>query len=201
MRTVLTGFGPFGSVIDNPSARVVERLAGSGVADHALQTRVLPVSYRHVERELPALLESGDFDAVVLLGVAGRSTAVRLERYGRNVLAGKQDCEGFVSAGERILPNGPDLLETAVALDEMLGAVQEAGVPAVVSDDAGTYLCNYAYYLALHTLREPGRSAPCLFVHLPPDEHTFSHPTENPMPLESQLNAVSAVLSHLSSLR
>jgi pyroglutamyl-peptidase len=82
-RTLLTGFGPFGRVVSNPSSRIVAHFAQAGAAGHDLTTRVLPVSYARAAREIRALLSAGGFDAALLLGVARRETHLRLEQFGR----------------------------------------------------------------------------------------------------------------------
>jgi pyrrolidone-carboxylate peptidase len=58
MRTLLTGFGPFGAIAHNPSARIVEQLARGGSPGHRLTCRVLPVSFARAEAEIGSLLKS-----------------------------------------------------------------------------------------------------------------------------------------------
>jgi pyroglutamyl-peptidase len=67
--------------------------------------------------------------------------------------------------GRPIVAGGPDGLFSTVPLAAALASLRRGGLPAEVSESAGTYACNLALYLAL--LGAPaGRLA--TFVHLPP---------------------------------
>ena len=41
------------------------------------------------------------------------------------------------------------------------------GIPAYLSNTAGTYLCNYTLYTTLDALARGGRAIPAGFIHLP----------------------------------
>ena len=60
MRVLLTGFGPFGAVVDNPSARIVERVARGGWPGVEVVRHTLP----------DALVIDSDQDAFELSAVA-----------------------------------------------------------------------------------------------------------------------------------
>ena len=50
----------------------------------------------------------------------------------------------------------------------MLAALTAEGIPAAISNTAGTYLCNDISYTTLHALARRGRSTiPAGFIHLP----------------------------------
>src|SRR5436190_14338255 len=88
MRTLLTGFGPFGVTVNNPSARIVAHFAREGAPRHELTTRVLPVSYERAGREIGMLLREGEFDAAILMGVAKGEALLRIEQMARRRDAG-----------------------------------------------------------------------------------------------------------------
>jgi pyroglutamyl-peptidase len=152
-RTLVTGFGPFGEVTDNPSARLAE---GCG-----RPFQVLEVSYRAVDGFLE-MVQPSSFDRLVMLGVAAGREWVTPELFARNRIGARKDVSGAGQAGE-IEPGGPLLLEgnlwTPEALSGLLIKTQ-----IEVSLNAGTYLCNYIYYRALS--RFPDRNVG--FLHVPP---------------------------------
>lgn len=161
MRLLVTGFGPFPTMPRNPSAGLARAVAASRrLALHGVRTdlRILATAYAALRRELdPAL--AGAPDAVLMIGVAGRSPRVRVERRAtsrRSTLvpdaAGETPAAARGPAGER---------RTRVAPVPALRLLREAGVPSRISRDAGRYLCNAAYFRAL------GRPCPVLFVHVP----------------------------------
>lgn len=180
MRTLLTGFEPFATVVDNPSARIAAHFAAAGAPGHELVTWVLPVSFEDAAREVGALLSEGRFDLAVLMGVARGESMIRLERVGR------------CCVGERIA------LASDLDLDALVADLAGAGIPTRLSEDAGSYVCDHTYHAALHTIQSAGLATRGLFIHVPPDERTFDGPAPGPtMPLEEQVAAVSRVLAWL----
>jgi pyroglutamyl-peptidase len=52
-------------------------------------------------------------------------------------------------------------------LRRIQSALLEAGIPARLSNSAGTYLCNQALYRFLGAIEASGQAVPCGFIHLP----------------------------------
>jgi pyroglutamyl-peptidase len=162
MRTLLTGFGPFGAIIDNPSARIVAHFAEAGALGHALTTRVLPVSYDRAAEEVSALLREGAFDAALLMGVATRTAVLRLERVARLRGGGhRPDVDGRSPADTTLSLGALPTYTATVALEPLAAVLAAADVPARLSDDAGGYVCNHTYYAALQTLAATGLPTRC----------------------------------------
>jgi pyroglutamyl-peptidase len=198
MQTLLTGFGPFGSMARNPSARIVKHFARTGAPRHVLTAHVLPVSYARAETAIGGLLGDGPYDAAVLLGVAQREACIRLEQFAHRRAAGREDVDGAAPARLASDPDGPAFYRTTLPLELLHARLTAAGLPARVSEDAGDYLCNYVYYLTLAALSTAQLPVRCLFVHVPPDEQTFDQPFEGPMlPFARQIEAVTLILEWL----
>ena len=189
MRTLITGFGPFLGIPDNPSARLARYFAAHGAAGHNVTARVLPVSFGWTGSILPGLLASGRYDAALLLGVDSRGTdRLRLERFGRNrTRGGSPDVDGFAPGDAPIVPGAPDALETSLDVEGLQAMMEAAGLAAYVSEDAGGYVCNHAYFTALRAIAEASFTTRCLFLHVPPDTPAF--------PLAAQHRAVETALA------
>ncbi|MCG3174379.1 MAG: Pyrrolidone-carboxylate peptidase [Myxococcota bacterium] len=133
-----------------------------------LQTRVLPVTWQGVREQVPGLLASrGDFapSALILTGEYDRGWGLRLETTARNRQHSIQpDNAGQVREEEPVIADAAPALMTVVPAEQWAAELTALGVPAFVSQDAGTYICNQSYYLALHNA-PPG--LPVLFVHIP----------------------------------
>ncbi len=167
MRLLVTGFGPFPTMPRNPSAALAKAVASSprfrirGIEAACL---IVTTAYASIAGELaPAL--SHEPDAVLMIGVAGRSRRVRVERRAtsrRSTLF--PDAAGATAAiGRGVAPS--DDRRTAVNPLAATRILREHRVPAGVSRNAGRYLCNAAYFHAL------GREGPTLFVHIPKPRH------------------------------
>lgn len=169
---LVTGFGPYEEVEENPSARLVERLDAEPPEGVELSVRILPVSFRGAPAELDDALEALDPrrpDLIVGLGVHKKGKTFRLERRATTTLKpGRPDVLGVDGADVPLSP-GPDL-QTTLDLDELTETLRKAGAKKVeVSDDAGGYVCERLYRHALERGRELG--VPVLFVHVPALEH------------------------------
>src|SRR5258705_8906672 len=64
LRILITGFGPFGNVIHNPSARIVRWFKRAAIPGTEIVTLEFRVSYNEVDRRLPRVLENSEFDVV-----------------------------------------------------------------------------------------------------------------------------------------
>lgn len=164
MAVLVTGFGPWGDVTDNPSERIARHLDGTRIAGEPVAGRVLPVAYEALEATLGSAIDELDPLAVVACG-ASPPGPLRVERVARNtVRADDADGRGVRWSGRRVVPDGPESLSCRWNADELAAALDDAHGPAGVSDDAGGYVCEAACYLMLHRL-PASRSAG--FLHVP----------------------------------
>jgi pyroglutamyl-peptidase len=76
----------------------------------------------------------------------------------------------------------------------MLSALLEAGIPAEISQTAGTYVCNHVFYGLMHALAErPGVRGG--FVHIPYlPEQAALHPGAPSLPLAVGIEGVRLAL-------
>src|SRR5690242_4159837 len=114
LQILLTGFGPFGKVIDNPTERLARAFALEAVAGCELTTCVFPTSFARAPELMRAQLEIGGrdgrpFDAVLMLGVASGSPVWRVEQFGRNEKKALEDADGFTPEAGPITPGAPEV--------------------------------------------------------------------------------------------
>lgn len=168
MRVLLIGFGPFPGAPLNPSALLVKSLARRrrpAFAEIVRTTHVFATTYAAVDRDLPKLLAAGP-DIVLMFGLAGRRRHLCIETRARNAISLLfPDASGYRPRQGIIAPGEPAALRSAAPFARLLGAVRASTVPALLSRDAGRYLCNYAYWRALERSRD-GRPL-VQFVHIP----------------------------------
>ena len=155
---LVTAFEPFGGFSSNPSMEVMAALRSPPA--FRLVRATLPVDFVRVAEAVPRIFDRANPSAILCLGLAADSPALRLER-----LANPDWCEPGASPASARRLDGPGLRCTSLDLDTMAMRLCRAGFPAMVSQDAGRYLCNFVYYLTLGWAAE--RNVPALFVHLP----------------------------------
>lgn len=162
---LLTGFEPFGGFTRNPSAEIAVKLDGARIGGVAVVGRVLPVDLAALDGALGNILAEIEPVAAVLLGLAAGESAIRLERRAVNLADFPiPDNAGMRLRDRKLVPGAPDALPTRLPLRDIQDALLAAGIPAVLSESAGAYLCNAAMFAALRRL--PKR-VPCGFIHLP----------------------------------
>lgn len=151
---LLTGFGPFGEVDDNPSARLVRALHGAQLGGVPVRGLVLPVSYTRGPAAAIEAARTLRAQAVIGFGVAVRRSRIEVES--RAVAA----CVGDDIDGQCPPCPAPGPATRAPTLD---AAHLAACLGAAVSTDAGTYVCNAWLYRVPAAL-----DVPAGFIHIPP---------------------------------
>lgn len=151
-RILLTGFGPFGTIKQNPSQQLVE---ASGHPH-----RIIPVTFEAADLTLKTI-EGDNWEILLMLGVAEGRNHLCPELVARNLIGDVPDVNGVVGTG-RIDPDAPTQLPTTLWTTEDVDTWSQVH-PIQASDDAGSYLCNYIYFRALQRfpLRRVG------FLHIP----------------------------------
>jgi pyroglutamyl-peptidase len=165
---LLTGFEPFAGHLANPAEEVAKALDGRAVGEALVRSVVLPVHHAEAAPRVARLLDETTPLAVVHLGLAAGRARIALERVAVNVMDfDTPDNAGFRTQGQPCVPGGPAAYFATLPLARIVSALLAQGVPAYVSNTAGTYLCNQTLYTTLHRLAGRGRPVPAGFVHLP----------------------------------
>lgn len=175
-RILLTGFGPFPGVADNPSGALACHLANSVEdADQSLTALVLPVDWRRTADALRAGLDYVSPDIVLMFGVSKKAEGFRIERFAYNGIQPRPDCDGFLPPRGQICSAHPHRLESALPAAKLARTLKAAGHTATVSRSAGRYLCNLSYLHALAWASESQPAPLVSFIHIPiPSIHTAS---------------------------
>lgn len=193
IRTLLTGFRAFGKVRENPSESIVTALGPFSVKGHRLTRRILPVSYARSSVLLSRLLLRGRFHLAVLLGVAAGSEAIRLERYAHNCVdVEKPDVDGWKPRDRRILLDVPERFATRVDVRRIVKVLAQSEIGVTTSENAGDYVCNHAYFHALHTIDRNSLPTKCVFVHVP--AHLVNIDDVFTIPLDRQIETIIRII-------
>ncbi|KQL12431.1 pyroglutamyl-peptidase I [Psychrobacillus sp. FJAT-21963] len=166
-KLLLTGFEPFLSFTVNPTMRIVEELNGQYIGEYEIYGRVLTVDFASSGKELLAHIEEIDPDAVISLGLAGGRYKITPERIAINVKDGAADNEGHTPLDESIQMEGEPGYFSTLPIRQMVNKLLEEGLPASISNTAGTYLCNNVMYEGLHYAKTNKPDMPAGFIHIP----------------------------------
>lgn len=166
-RILLTGFTPFGGESINPSWEAVRALDGRQIAGHRVAARLLPTAFDASLRELESAVR--EIEPAIMLGVgqAGGRSRLSIERVAINIKDARiPDNDGAQPIDEPVIPDAPAAYFSSLPIKAMLAALQADGIPAEISNTAGTYVCNHVAYAMLHlaTQRLGVRAG---FIHIP----------------------------------
>ncbi len=165
---LVTGFEPFGGETVNASWEAAQKLEGWRHGGAVATARVLPCAYDASVKTLISAIETLRPDALLMTGQAARRGVVCVERFAHNLDdASAPDNDGVLRRALRISRSAPDWLEAAAPIGTIARAINEAGISARVSKNAGAFVCNHLYFAALQYLRERKSAIPAIFVHLP----------------------------------
>jgi len=168
LRVLLTGFGPFPGVPDNPSAGLIEALAAAPpTLDCDLHSQVLPTEWETVAALAPALHETLQPQVIVHFGVSERSKTFRIERSAHNRTTPRPDAKGALPASALVLAQRPERHDTRLPAAVLAAHLRARGLAATTSRSTGSYLCNYLYYLSLDWGARQETPPLALFVHIP----------------------------------
>ncbi|PKO76818.1 MAG: pyroglutamyl-peptidase I [Betaproteobacteria bacterium HGW-Betaproteobacteria-15] len=152
-RVLLTGFDAFGGDAINPSWLAVRALHGRQIAGHTVVAAQLPTVFGEALRELHGLLVKHQPALVICVGQAGGRSALSLERVAINVDdAPIPDNAGAQPIDAPVAPGAPAAYFSTLPIKAMLAALQREGLPAEVSQTAGTFVCNHVFYGLMHTI-------------------------------------------------
>lgn len=168
MKTILlTGFEPFLDYPVNPTMRIAEELDGATIGDYQVCSRMLPVDFGKASARLIGVIREVEPDITVSLGLAAGRYKITPERVAVNVKDGDTDNEGYHPVDEPIEEEAPDAYFTTLPVRAMVDSLLEAGLPAEISNTAGTYLCNNVMYAGLHYASTENQKMKSGFIHIP----------------------------------
>ncbi|MEU9519532.1 pyroglutamyl-peptidase I [Streptomyces sp. NPDC048224] len=146
-RVLVTGFAPFGGERVNPSWQAASLVAAEPPAGLTVTAAELPCVFGESLTVLRDAVRAEAPDLVLCLGQAGGRPGVTVERVAVNVDDARiPDNAGRQPIDEPVVPGGPAAYFSSLPVKACVAAMREAGVPAAVSNTAGTFVCNHVAY-------------------------------------------------------
>ena len=208
MNVLITGFEPFRKEKVNPSWEVCKRLLEEGVENKTrakrnsekesifIEVRQLPVVFDEASKKALEYFTEIEPGIVLHLGEAGGRTHITVERIAVNCDdASIEDNKGQKRDDQIIELEGDDGLFTTIPVKKIVKAIKKAGIPAAVSNSAGTYLCNHVLYRTLNHVRTGSLPVKVGFIHLPYlPQQAVDKPDKASMSLDLMVEAVKIAL-------
>lgn len=196
MKTVLlTGFEPFEGARVNPSWEAVSQLNERMIGGVKVVARQLPCVFGRSLEVLDQAIDELDPVLVIAVALAGGRTDISVERVAINIDDARiADNAGHQPIDEPIVVSGPAAYFSTLPVKAIVAGIREAGIPASVSQTAGTFVCNHVMYGLLHRLRR--RKARAGLIHVPClPEQAIERPGTPSMSLASVVLALEMAIS------
>ncbi len=185
MKILITGFDAFEDAATNPSWQAVQSL-GDSVAGTGIIKLQLPTVFKKVTTVLEHALREHAPDLVILVGVAGKRAEISVERVAINLNDARiPDNEGARPIDEPVCADGEAAYFSTLPIKAITVALKEAGIPAHVSNSAGTFVCNHTLYSLLHLAKKEFPTLRGGFIHIP---------DPSVMPIETVVRALKIIV-------
>lgn len=167
MKILVTGFDPFGGEPINPALEAVKGLADTINGAEIIKLEI-PTVFGKSAEVVKAAMEKHHPDVVLNIGQAGGRFAISPERVAINIDDARiPDNEGNQPVDIAIQEDGAPAYFTQLPIKAMVTQMKAAGIPANVSNTAGTFVCNHIMYQVQYLIEKEYPAVKGGFIHVP----------------------------------
>jgi len=167
---LLTGFEPFEDDPLNPSWEVARALDGWSHGSATVRAVQLPCVFDRAISALHEAVTAVQPELVICMGLASGREQITPERVAINVNDARiADNAGAQPIDTQVVAGGPAAYFSRLPIKAMVRAMRDEGVPAAVSNTAGTFVCNHVFYGLMHHLATLHSDLRGGFIHVPAD--------------------------------
>ncbi len=167
-KILLTGYEPFLNFKRNPSFEACKLLESITYNNYEVVVEELPMRYKEIRGIIRELVDKHDPVAVIATGVSSRAPDICVERVAINI--GSADGGpnfGYDTLDQVLNPDGPAAYWSTLPIRDIVEAIKATGIPARLSNTAGTQGCNLVFYHLMDYVAEKGLDILAGFIHIP----------------------------------
>ena len=167
MKILLIAFEPFNNETINSALEAV-KLVADKIDEADIVKLTVPTVFQKSVAVMGAAIDRERPDVVLCLGQAGGRCELTPERIAINIDDARiPDNEGNRPIDCPIIPDGAPAYFSTLPIKSMVQAIRDAGIPASISNSAGTFVCNHLMYNLLHKLANEYPDVRGGFMHVP----------------------------------
>ena len=199
MKILLTAFTPFDGESINPALEAMKLLPDKIGQLEVLKLEV-PTVFGKSARLVLETMEQEKPDYVLSIGQAGGRAELTPERIAINIDdAGIPDNEGNQPTDRPIYPDGENAYFSTLPVKAIVEAIKREGIPASISNSAGTYVCNHLMYSVLYSIKKNALPIKAGFIHVPYiPEQTVNKKDKASLSLEEIVRGLEAALREIN---
>ena len=195
MKILVTGFDPFGGEKVNPALEAVKSLP-SVIHGAEIRWVEIPTVFYQSAEVLEAEIVRYQPNVVLCIGQAGGRASLTPERVAINQDDARiPDNQGNQPIDTPIRLDGEAAYFSTLPIKAMVQAIKEVGLPATVSNTAGTFVCNHLMYQALYLADKKFPNMRAGFMHIPyMTEQVINKPNTASMNLDDIIKGIEAAI-------
>jgi len=195
MKVLVTGFEPFGGEKVNPALEAIKGLP-SEIHGAEVSWLEVPTVFQKSAQVLEEEMSCYQPDFVLCIGQAGGRSSLTPERVAINQDDARiPDNDGNQPIDLPIRPDGAPAYFSSLPIKAMVQAIKKEGLPASVSNTAGTFVCNHLMYQALYLVEKKFPHVKAGFMHIPyMMEQVVNRPTTPAMSLVDIRRGIEAAI-------
>ena len=167
MKVLITGFDPFGGESINPAFEAVKQLPDTIEGAKVIKLEIPTVFRKSLEKIEENIIKHNP-DVVISIGQAGGRFGITPERVAINIDDARiPDNETNQPIDIPIFEDGDAAYFTTLPIKAMVKEMQDNGIPASVSNTAGTFVCNHVMYGVLYMTAKKYPNIKAGFIHVP----------------------------------
>ena len=170
-KILLSGFGDWAGSSANPAKAVADALSGEVIGGVRGVSVIAPTLFDEMIKTVTDAIDRDSPEIVVMMGEFNGRSMITVERLAQNFVDATRYDMGDLSEarpqGVPVVSGGPAAYYATLPLRAMVKAMRRAGIPADISDTAGTFGCNLLMYGVLHNIASRGLPIRAGWIHLP----------------------------------
>ena len=195
MKVLITGFDPFGGEKINPAWEAVKGIKDIIEGAKIIKLEIPTVFNKSIEKVKEAM-ELEKPDMVLCIGQAGGRYDKTVERVAINVDDARiEDNEGNQPIDIPVFEDGENAYFSNLPIKAMVEEIKGQGIPASISNSAGTFVCNHIMYGVLYHINKTYKNMRGGFIHVPfINEQVLDKKNQPYMPVEHISKAIEAAI-------
>lgn len=195
MKVLITGFDPFGGEKINPAWEAVKGIKNIIEGAKIIKLEIPTVFNKSIEKVKEAM-ELEKPDIVLCIGQAGGRYDMTVERVAINVDDARiEDNEKNQPIDIPVFEDGENAYFSNLPIKAMVEEIKGQGIPASISNSAGTFVCNHIMYGVLYHINKTYKNMRGGFIHVPfINEQVLDKKNQPYMPVEHITKALEAAI-------
>lgn len=167
-KILLIGYEPFLDFKRNPSIESCRVIEDNSYNGYKVVVEELPMRYKEIRDLVEHYIDDHQPSAVIATGVSSVAPDICVERVAINI--GSADGGpnfGFDKLDQVLNPDGPAAYWSTLPIRDIVNEIKAVGIPARISNSAGTQGCNLVFYHLLDYIDSNNLETPAGFIHVP----------------------------------